>query len=328
MIRRDGERISQLSTLNPLLGQVLRFALEIILLATCAYLAKHSPEFLTADNLLHVLRAVAPQGLIAFGMTLVILVEEIDLSVGAAASFAGCLVAYLTQAKVPIPLGILITVSAGALFGTLIGWMRNQFQVPTFITSLGLMTGLTGAALMITGGFPITPFPPGYSYLASGVILGIPFPVLMMALGFVATHVTLKYTGFGRAIYAVGGNPEASRLAGISVRKIRLLTLAITGALAAWSGVIVSARIMSGTPGAAEGWELDVIAAVVIGGTRLSGGEGSVWGTLVGVVFMGVILNGMTLLNVPSYEQYVVRGVLIFAAVLVSRFQSTLRRVD
>ena len=297
--------------------------MEIILLVLCAILSLRAPHFFSTENLLNVLRSISMQALIAFGMTLVIIVGEIDLSVGAAVAFAGCLVAYLTQRGLPIPLGILITLAVGGGLGGFTGLMRTRFGVPSFITTLALFTGLKGGALMLTGGFPITPFPVWYQFLGGGYVLGIPFPTVVLLAAFVVIHGVTKYTTFGRAVYAVGGNREAARLSGISISSVRIWTLAITGMLAALSGVMLSARIMSGTPTVAQGWELDVIASVIIGGTSLTGGVGTVWGTLVGIVFIGVIINGMTLLDIPIYTQYVVRGLLIFAAVFVNRFQIT-----
>lgn len=305
-----------------------RWVMEFILLGLCIVLSFKAPHFLTPDNLLNVLRSISMQALIAFGMTLVIIVGEIDLSVGAAAAFAGCLVAYLTQRAVPIPAGIALTLLAGAALGSFTGLMRTKFAVPTFITTLALFTGLKGGALMLTGGFPLTPFPAWYEFLGAGYVLGIPFPTLVLMIAFVAIHVLTRHTKLGRAIYAVGGNREAARLSGIRVAHVRIWTLAITGTLAALSGIMLSARIMSGTPTVAQGWELDVIASVIIGGTSLSGGVGTVWGTLVGIVFIGVIINGMTLLDIPIFTQYVVRGLLIFAAVLINRLQNPVKGAE
>jgi ribose/xylose/arabinose/galactoside ABC-type transport system permease subunit len=175
---------------------------------------------------------------------------------------------------------------------------------------------------MLTGGFPVTSFPEWYGFPGGGRVLGVPFPALALAGTFVSIHVLMSRTRFGRAVYAVGSNPAAARLAGISVGGVKIVVLATTGALAAVSGIMLSARIMSGTPTVAQGWELDVIAAVIIGGTSLAGGSGTVWGTLVGMVFIGVVANGMTLMDIPIYTQYVVRGVLIFGAVLLNRAQT------
>lgn len=297
--------------------------MEIILIVLCIVLTFTAPHFFTPENLLNVLRSISMQALIAFGMTLVIIVGEIDLSVGAVVAFAGCLIASLTQRGLPIPLGAAITLLTGFGLGLFTGIMRTRYAVPSFITTLALFTGLKGGALMLTGGFPLTPFPQWYAFFGGGDVAGIPFPTLALLVTFLAIHVLTRYTTLGRSIYAVGGNVEAARLSGINVSRVRIAALAITGTLAAFSGILLSARIMSGTPTVAQGWELDIIAAVIIGGTSLSGGRGTVWGTLVGIVFIGVIINGMTLLDVPIYTQYVVRGLLIFAAVLLNRVQTT-----
>jgi ribose/xylose/arabinose/galactoside ABC-type transport system permease subunit len=253
----------------------------------------------------------------------VIIVGEIDLSVGANAAMAGCLVAWLALKHVPLVLAVPLTIAAGAANGWLIGVARGRFEVPSFITSLALFTILKGAALMLTGGFPITSFPDEFYYLGGGYFVGIPFPAVVLLIGFVISHFTMRRSRFGRAIYASGGNPQAARLSGINISQVRTTVLAITGALAALSGVMLAARIRSGTPSAGQNWELDIIAAVIIGGTSFTGGIGTIWGTLVGIIFIGVIGNGMTLLDVPPYSQYVVRGFLIFAAVLVNRVQQS-----
>lgn len=297
--------------------------MEYILIALCVVLAIKAPNFLTALNLLTILRSISMQGVIACGMTLVIIVGEIDLSVGASVSFTGCLIAWLTQRGVPIPVGIPLTLAMGYLQGAFIGLMRMRYLVPSFITTLALLTGLKGAALELTGGFSITSFPDWFSFLGSGYIAGIPFPTIVLLTTFVFFHVLMRYTTFGRAVYAVGGNAEAARLSGIKVDRVKIQALALTGALAALSGIMLASRINSGTPDAAQGWELDVIAAVIIGGTSLSGGAGTIWGTTVGILFTGIVTNGMTLLDVPSYRQYIIRGLLIFVAVLLNRARIT-----
>jgi ribose/xylose/arabinose/galactoside ABC-type transport system permease subunit len=301
--------------------------LEVVLLVLCAVLAVAAPMFLTVDNILNVLRNVSMQGLIALGMTMVIIAGEIDLSVGSMVAFAGCLTAYVTGAlsgigiEVAIAVAVMTTVAAGALLGSFSGLMRTKYQVPTFITTLALMTALTGAAELITNGFPLTPFPSWYNFIGGGHLFGIPFPAIVFLAAFVVVLVVMNHTGFGRSVYAVGGNAEAARLSGIDVARVKITVLAITSGLAALSGVMQSSEIMSGTATTAKGWELDVIAAVIIGGTSLMGGVGRVWGTMVGVIFLGVIINGMTLLNISEYWQHVVRGALILTAVLINRLQ-------
>lgn len=302
--------------------------LELVLLALCIVLAWLAPGFLTAENLLNVLRNSSMQGIIALGMTMVIVAGEIDLSVGSAVAFAGCWTAWLTGTftsafawppAVAVPAAIVIAVATGGLLGALTGAIRMRYQVPSFITTLALLTGLSGAAELITNGFPLTPFPGWYNVLGGGYLAGIPVPALIFVCVFLLTSFLMNHTVFGRSVYAVGGNAEAARLSGIPVGRIKTGALAITAVLAAVAGVLQSSEIMSGTATTAKGWELDVIAAVIIGGTSLSGGVGTVRGTMVGVMFLGVIMNGMTLLNVSEYWQHVARGLLILTAVLLNR---------
>jgi ribose/xylose/arabinose/galactoside ABC-type transport system permease subunit len=300
-----------------------RAVMELILLALCIVLAFRAPHFLTAGNMLNILRTISMQGLIAFGMTMVIISGEIDLSVGSAVAFSGCLIALMVNAGMLVPVAFIITLAVGFCIGAFTGFVRGRYQVPTFITSLALLTGLRGGARLITKGFPLNPdFPDWYIFMGSGRVFDtIPFPAIMLIVTFAAVHFLMNYTSFGRSVYAVGGNPDAARLCGINVSLVRILALAITGTLAALSGIMLSARIDSGNPTVAQGWELDVISAVIIGGTSLAGGVGTVWGTLIGLIFIGVIINGMTLLNVPTDVQYVVRGLLILIAVLINRMQ-------
>jgi ribose/xylose/arabinose/galactoside ABC-type transport system permease subunit len=213
------------------------------------------------------------------------------------------------------------TLAAGALMGAAMGTLRATLGVPTFITSLAGLTILRGGALKLTDGFPLTPFPPGYDFPGSGQVKGIPFPVFVFAGVAVAVHVLKDHTAFGRAVHAIGANAEAARLSALPVARVRILTLALTGVLAALSGVLLSSRLLSGNPTVAAGWELDVIAAVIVGGTNLSGGQGSVRGTLFGVLFVGVLVNGMRLLDIQEDAQLIARGALVLLAVLWVRIQ-------
>lgn len=305
--------------------------MEIILLIICILLAFRAEGFFSTANLLNVFRNVSMQGVIAFGMTMVIISGEIDLSVGSAVAFAGCLAAFVTQflagtigmpLSLAVPSAIAVTFAAGFGVGSLTGYLRVRFGVPTFIITLAWMTVLTGAAELITNGFPLTPFPQWYNFLGGGYLFGVPFPAIVFILVFMIIHFVMNFTSFGRSVYAVGGNAEAARLSGIDVRKVKILVMGIVAFLAALGGVMQSAQIMSGTATTAKGWELDIISAVIIGGTSLTGGIGTVRGTLIGIIFLGVLVNGMTLLNISEYWQHVVRGVLILAAVLINRAQS------
>ena len=314
-----------------------RHVMELVLLVLCAVLAFRAEGFFSTDNLLNILRNVSMQGVIAFGMTMVIIAGEIDLSVGSMVAFSGCLAAWLTAflsapheagptpgwkpnlpAMPAVVIAACVSVAVGYGLGRLTGYLRVRFRVPTFISTLAWLTVLKGAAMLVTGGFPITPFPDGYNVLGGGYVLGIPFPALIFVVVFVVAWFVMDFTAFGRAIYAVGGNAEAARLSGIQVAQVKTRVMGIVAALAAVSGLMLSSQIMSGNASVAAGWELDVISAVIIGGTSLMGGSGSMWGTLIGVIFLGVLVNGMTLLNVSEFWQYVVRGVLILVAVLIN----------
>ena len=302
------------------------YTMEVILLALVAALVATAPGFATLGNLLNVLRTVSMLGVIAFGMTAVIISGEIDLSVGAGVALAGCIVAWFSGELTPligsvaaVTLGVLAAMFVGAACGVFTGKMRQWFRVPTFITTLALFTALRGFANLITGGFPLTDLPDWFSFLGAGNLFGAPFPVFVFLAVFVVMQLLMKFTSFGRAVYAVGGNAEASRLSGIDVFGVKTATLVITGVLTAVTGTMIASQIGSGTGTTATGMELDVIAAVIIGGTSLFGGKGRVWGTLLGVLFLGCISNGMTLLNVEEYWQYVARGAIILGAVLLNQ---------
>jgi ribose/xylose/arabinose/galactoside ABC-type transport system permease subunit len=300
--------------------------LEMILVVLCLVLAFRAEGFFSKTNLLNVLRNVSMQGVIAFGMTMVIIAGEIDLSVGSAVAFSGCLTAWFTgffaAHGMPMPaavsLSILVSLAAGFCIGCSTGMLRTRFGVPTFISTLAWLTVLKGASELITNGFPLNPFPDWYNFIGGGYLVGIPFPALLFIAVFAIAQLTMSYTTFGRWVYAVGGNTEAARISGINVGRIKIGVMGIVGLLAALSGIMQSSQIMSGAATTAVGWELDIISAVIIGGTSLMGGSGTIWGTLVGVVFLGVLVNGMTLMNISEYWQHVVRGALILAAVLIN----------
>jgi ribose/xylose/arabinose/galactoside ABC-type transport system permease subunit len=306
------------------------YILEAILVALCVLLAFTAPGFATMNNVLNVLRNTSMQGIIALGMTIVIISGEIDLSVGSAVAFAGSLTAVLTKklaaVGVSLPAAIAIagvtTLAMGFSLGVLAGLIRNKFKVPTFIITLASMTALSGFSMIITKGFPVSPFPEWFNFIGGGYLFGIPFPAIVFLLIFLLMLFLIRNTTFGRAVYAVGGNEEAARLSGISVFFTKTAALGLTSMLASLSGIMVAAQIMSGTPTTAKGWELDVISAVIIGGASLSGGTGTIGGTFVGMLFLGVLINGMTLLNINQFWQYVVRGGLILGAVLLNQIKT------
>lgn len=311
---------------NRLRAVIRTYPMELILAVLIVFLVATAPGFASVANVLNVLRTGAMLGIIAFGMTAVIVAGEIDLSVGAGVALAGCIVAWFADAfmdtlggGLAVGLGFVVALIVGFSTGYMTGKFRQWFNVPSFITTLALFTALRGAANLITGGFPLSNLPSGFGFFGGGYLLGIPFPVYIFLATFFAMHFLMNYTSFGRSVYAVGGNIEAARLSGIDVWRVKCLTLALTGVLTAVSGTLIASQIGAGTGTTATGMELDVIAAVIIGGTSLFGGKGRVWGTLVGVIFLGCISNGMTLLNVSEYWQYVVRGAIILGAVLLNQ---------
>ena len=311
------------------------FILEVILVLIFVFLAFTAKGFLSADNMFNILRNASMAGIIAFGMTLVIIAGEIDLSVGSAIAFYGCLCAVmvrdLTALHYPVIPVVLFSMAVclilGIVSGMFTGWLRDRFSVPTFITTLALMAALRGGAYLLTGSFPVRSFPEWYFFFGGGYVFGvIPFQAVVLLAVFGIMYFVSKYTTFGRAVYAVGGNAESARLSGINVRKTRMKVMALTGFLAAISGLIVSAQIQSGNPLVASGQELNVISACIIGGVSLMGGKGRIWGTFIGVVFLNVLLNGMTLLNIDEYWQYVAKAVLILVAVLIYQSQEGKQR--
>ncbi|MGE5607553.1 MAG: ABC transporter permease [Bacteroidota bacterium] len=306
------------------------FILEGILIFIFICFAFAAPGFFTTANFFNILRNVSMQGIIAFGMTLVMISGEIDLSVGSMVAFSGCLAAVITRdltaigisTNYAVIIGMAVCLLVGICAGVLTGWIRIRFNVPSFITTLALMAGLYGGAFLLTNSFPVTSFPEWYSFFGSGYLLGvIPFPAIVFLVVFGVMWFVSKFTTFGRAVYAVGGNLESSRLSGINIVKVKMISQALLGFLAALSGILVSSQVQAGNPTVAKGWELDVISATVIGGVSMSGGKGRVWRTFIGVIFLGIILNGMTLLNVDEYWQYVVKAVLILGAVLIYQAQ-------
>lgn len=293
--------------------------LLIALVVLCIVLAVAAPNFTTTANVLNILREAAFVGVIAWGMTLVIISGEIDISVGSNVALTSALLGVLV-AKHDVPLGaaIPIVLAVGLIIGVFAGMVRAWLNVPSFIVTLALYLSLKGLALYITDAFP-NPIPgDGFNYLGAGYLYRIPVPALIMLALFVVFLFLSRRTIFGRSVYAVGGNAEAARLSGISVRTVRITVFAMTGLLAAVVGVLLSARLSSGNPGIGGGLEFDVIAAVIIGGASLAGGEGTMFGTLLGVLFITVLSNGLVLLGVNPYVQDIASGAIVLVAVLVS----------
>lgn len=283
-----------------------------------------SPNFLTIDNILNVLRQVSINGLIAFGMTFVILTGGIDLSVGSIFALSSALSAGMMVGGMDPILAVLCGVLLGAMMGTVNGLAITKGKVAPFIATLATMTVYRGLTLVYTEGKPITGLSDAVSFqmIGKGYFFGIPFPIIIMLVSFAILLVVLQNTTFGRGIYAIGGNEEASRLSGLKVDGIKIGVYTISGAMAALAGIILTSRLNSAQPTAGTSYELDAIAAVVLGGTSLAGGRGRIVGTLIGVLIIGVLNNGLNLLGVSSFYQQVVKGGVILLAVLLDRKKS------
>jgi ribose/xylose/arabinose/galactoside ABC-type transport system permease subunit len=279
------------------------------------------PSFRTSQNLINILRQSSVIGIMAVGMTFVILTAGIDLSVGSVLALTGVVCASLEHRGWPVAAVVAGTLVFGALIGSVNGAVITLGRVTPFVVTLGTMSIARGWAHIRTGGQPISGFGPSFRQIGSGTILSIPVPVIILALTVLVAAVLLRRTVLGRYIYAIGGNEEAARLSGIRVRFYKALAYALCGLTAALGAVVLTARLNAGESIAGMGYELDVIAAVVIGGTSLMGGRGGVWGTLVGALLIGTINNGMNLLKISAYYQSVVKGGIIVSAVLLDRFR-------
>jgi ribose/xylose/arabinose/galactoside ABC-type transport system permease subunit len=302
---------------------IARSGLLIALVLAYVVFAATAPNFFTLANQLNVLRQAAFTGIIAMGMTLVVVAGEIDLSVGAMIALTSTLVGILSQEMgVSIYLSTALVIAAGTLIGLGAGFARAKLNMPSIITTLALFLALRGLAEYITNASPIALSEPFYDDVLAGSLLGIPAPAVVLVVVYVVAWFLSKQTVFGRQVYAVGGNPNAARLAGLPIDRIRVLIFGGTGFLAAVTGVLLTARIGSATSSIGVGTEFEVIAAVIIGGTRLSGGRGSVNGTMIGVLFISILGNALVLYGVNSYAQNVMRGIIVFLAVLSSNIQS------
>lgn len=287
------------------------------LLVLCVALFIATPFFGTLDNLANVAEQSALVGVLAIGMTFVILTGGIDLSVGSVVALSGVVAALGVQRGWPLVLALGAGMLTGASAGLCNGALVTFGKLPPFIATLGMMSAARGAALMFADGRPITGFPETLRQVATARVSGVPLPVVIMLVLYALAHVVLSRTVLGRYTYAIGGNEEAAALCGINVRRYKIVVYVIAGVMAAVSSILLMARLNSAQPIAGIGYELDAIAAVVIGGTSLLGGAGSVVGTLIGALIMSVLRNGLNLLGVTSYVQQIAIGAVIVAAVLL-----------
>ncbi len=311
-------------------SNIARFQSLIALFLMCLALTLLTDNFLTTDNFWNVLRQISVNVCISVGMTLVILTAGIDLSIGSVLAFCGAVTAGLLKNGINMPslnlfigftvMGAVVAglVTGGAL-GLVNGLATTRFKVPSFVATLAMLTMARGFTMLWTQGHPITGLGDTFGFLGTGWFLGIPMPVWISGIVVIAAIVLTGKTRFGRYIYAIGGNESAARLSGISITKIKTWVYVLAGMLAAVGGVLVTARLDSAQPNAGISYELDAIAAVVIGGTSLSGGRGTILGTVLGAMIIGVLNNGLVLMNVSPFWQQVIKGIVILLAVIIDK---------
>jgi ribose transport system permease protein len=312
---------------------LIKFQSVIALLIMCILLSFLTDRFLTGENAWNVMRQISVNVIVSVGMTLVILTGGIDLSVGSILALAGAVTAGMlkfgaefTDWNLYIGFTLLGALVGGILVGTVLGWFNGititRFKVPPFVATLAMLTIARGLTMLLTGGFPITGLGENMAFIGTGWFLGIPMPVWISAVIVLAAVVLTNKTKLGRHIYAIGGNETAARLSGIRIKNVKLIVYSIAGALAGVGGIIVTSRLDSAQPNAGFGFELDSIAAVVIGGTSLSGGKGTIMGTVQGALIIGILNNGLVLLNVSPFWQQVIKGFVILLAVVIEKLNS------
>ena len=311
----------------------IRFQSLIALFILCLVISLLSDNFFTINNGWNVMRQIAVNVCISVGMTLVVLTAGIDLSVGSVLALCGAITAGLLKYGIELPSASLFigftllgAVFAGLLTGTILGlfngWTITKFKVPPFVATLAMLTIARGLTMLWTKGHPISNLGTDFAYFGTGWLLGIPVPVWIAAIVVLLAVFITQKTKLGRYIYAIGGNENAAKLSAINIKRVKITVYAIAGALAALGGLIITSRLDSAQPNAGASYELDAIAAVVIGGTSLSGGKGSIWGTVLGAVIIGVLNNGLVLLDVSPFWQQVVKGAVILLAVIIDRTSS------
>lgn len=315
------------STKIQIFNFIKNYGIIFVFILFCIILTIISPYFLTSKNIFNVLRQISINGLLSIGMTFVILTGGIDLSVGSILAFSGVVGASLASTASggtvsPLIISIGLALLSGILFGSINGGLVAKWKLAPFVVTLGMMSMARGFTYIYSNGMPIPQLDAKFLFIGKGHLFSIPMPVIVFFFIFFVSWVLLYKTRFGRYIYAVGGSEKSAKISGINTRFIFFSVYAISGFLSALGGVILTARTTAGLPQAGNSYELDAIAAVVIGGTRLSGGQGSLVGTLFGVLIIGVLNNGLDLLGVSSYYQQVVKGAIIVIAVLLDSFRT------
>jgi ribose transport system permease protein len=297
----------------------------VSLLILCVFFSLRSPNFLTTENAFAIANQYAYLLIMGIGVKVIIIAGGIDLSVGSVLALSGILSAYaMVNREMPIWEGCLIGVGAGAVAGLINGLVTTRLRVPAFIATLGMLLIARGLALRVAKGVTIDGTPDGFNFLANGRLIGLPVPLILIAVVAALVAFLLHYTKFGRYVYAIGSNAEAARVSGVPVERITTLVYVLGGALAGLAGLVETARLGSGNPTGGAGYELDVVTAVVVGGASLLGGEGRVSGTILGALLIAVLRNGSNLLGVDPFDQNIYIGLLIIAAVA---FDQRLRKI-
>lgn len=302
-----------------MLSLILRQRTLLVFVVLCAVVAYLLPPFLTTNNILNVLRQTSITGIVAVGMTFVIITGGIDISVGSMVAVTGVVSAMLLQAGHDVGVAIAVSLLVGMSLGLVNGLIIAYGRVMPFVATLGTMYLFRGLALIITNGQAIWRLPDNFLEIGTGYVLGIPVPVIIAFLIYLAGHILLRRFTFGRYTIAIGGDEEAARLCGVSVQRVKLMTYVFCGLMSAVAGVVLAARLGSGQPSVGEGYELIAIAAAVIGGNALTGGKGTVWGTLLGALVLGVVSNALNLWGVASFFQIVITGCIVLVAVLAGK---------
>ena len=308
-----------------------KYLIVIIFLGMCVLLAIFTPNnsFLKPQNLINIVRQITVTGLLALGVMLCIIALGIDLSLGSVLGFAAVVAASLVQQpgwkealwpnlpQLPAIVAVLAGLGVGLALGSVNGGLIAVFKIPPFIATLGMMTIARGFAYIYSNGRPVSTLNPDFLWIGGGDIFGVPVPIIIFGIAIVLMHLMLNFTRFGRHIYAIGGNEVAARVSGVNIGRTKVGIYAISGLMAGLGGIVITARTQSATPALGMGYELDAIAAAVIGGTSFAGGIGTVWGTVVGALIIGVMRNGMDLLNVSPFYQQVVQGIVIIVAIII-----------
>jgi len=314
----------QKASLNPgkkLVQRSSTISIFLILVVMCAIMAAVSPAFVKITNILSTARSFSAIAVAGIGVSMVIITGGIDLSIGSVYGFAGVISAMLVVSGVPLVPGILGGMLMGSIVGALNGLMVVYLKLPPFIATMGTMQIARGVCYIITQGYPVSNLPMEYTVLGQGYLIGIPVPIWVMVFVAILFAIFLNMTTTGRRIFALGGNEEATRISGINTKRLKVLVYTLGAALAGLAGIITASKLGVGQPTAGIGFEMDAIAAVVIGGASLSGGEGTVTGTIIGAAIIGVLRNALVLLSVDSYWQTLIIGCVIILAVTIDQLR-------